>query len=103
MGKKGQALIEFILIMPVMVYLILVLVDFTLIISTKNKLDNKLNELVTEYKEKGVCPSDATCTQNDTYEKITIKEKYTPKTPGLNLILKDPYYIKSERTVLKNE
>ena len=45
MSKKGQALIEFILIMPVMVYLILVFVDFSLILSTKNKLDNNVSNL----------------------------------------------------------
>ena len=50
MSKKGQALIEFILIMPVMVYLILVFVDFSLILSTKNKLDNNVSNLVMEYK-----------------------------------------------------
>lgn len=52
MSKKGQALIEFILIMPVMVYLILVFVDFSLILSTKNKLDNNVSNLVMEYKER---------------------------------------------------
>ena len=51
MSKKGQALIEFILIMPVMVYLILVFVDFSLILSTKNKLDNNVSNLVMANKE----------------------------------------------------
>lgn len=103
MSNKGQALIEFILIMPVMVYLILVFVDFSLILSTKNKLDNNVSNLVMEYKETGLCPSEALCEFSDKYEKITVKEKYVPKTPGLSLILKDPYYIKSERVVLKDE
>lgn len=103
MNKKGQALIEFVLIMPVMVYLILVLVDFSLIMSTKNKLDNDVSNLVMEYKKTGLCPDGAVCKSTDKYEKITIKEKYVPKTPGLSLILKDPYYITSERVVLKDE
>ena len=103
MDKKGQALIEFILILPVMVYLILVFVDFALILSTKNKLDDSLNTLVSEYKETSVCPSNAKCVTSEKYEKLSIQEEYTPITPGLNLILKKPYYIKSERVVLKNE
>ena len=68
MSKKGQALIEFILIMPVMVYLILVFVDFSLILSTKNKLDNNVSNLVMEYKETGLCPSEALCEFSDKYE-----------------------------------
>ena len=72
MSKKGQALIEFILIMPVMVYLILVFVDFSLILSTKNKLDNNVSNLVMEYKETGLCPSEALCEFSDKYEKIII-------------------------------
>ncbi len=103
MNRKGQALIEFILIMPVMVYLILVLVDFSLILNTKNKLDNSVNNIALKYKKTGLCPENALCETKDEYEKITIKEKYIPKTPGLSLILKEPYYIKSERVVLKNE
>ena len=58
---------------------------------------------VMEYKETGICPDGALCEFSDKYEKITVKEKYVPKTPGLSLILKDPYYIKSERVVLKDE
>lgn len=103
MSKKGQALIEFILIMPVMVYLILVFVDFALILSTKNKLENDVSNLVIEYKETGLCPDGALCESSDKYEKITVREKYVPKSPGLSLILKEPYYIKSERVVLRNE
>ena len=69
----------------------------------ENKLNNNVSNLVMEYKETGLCPSEALCEFSDKYEKITIKEKYVPKTPGLSLILKDPYYIKSERVVLKDE
>ena len=39
----------------VMVYLILVFVDFSLILSTKNKLENDVSNLVMEYKETGLC------------------------------------------------
>ena len=50
MNKKGQALVEFIIILPVIIFIIMLLVDFMTIISYKNKLESNMNNVTILYK-----------------------------------------------------
>ena len=40
-NKKGQALVEFVIILPIFILLVFCLIDFGRIISIKNDLENK--------------------------------------------------------------
>ena len=40
MNKKGQALVEFIVILPVIIFIVMMIVDFMTIFSYKNKLES---------------------------------------------------------------
>ena len=40
MNRKGQALIEFVLILPIFILILFATVDFGLILSKKNELEN---------------------------------------------------------------
>ena len=51
MNKKGQALVEFIIILPVIIFIIMLLVDFMTIFSYKNKLESNMNNVTILYKE----------------------------------------------------
>ena len=51
MDRKGQALIEFIIILPVTIYLLMVIVDFSSILIKKNGLESKMNDVVSLYKD----------------------------------------------------
>ena len=46
MNKKGQALVEFVLILPVFLIILLVIVDFGNLLYSKNKLENDSNDMV---------------------------------------------------------
>ena len=50
MNKKGQALVEFIIILPVIIFIIMLLVDFMTIFSYKNKLESNMNNVTILYK-----------------------------------------------------
>lgn len=105
MNKKGQALIEFIIIMPVIIYIIMIIVDFMVIFSNKNKLESNMNEIVALYKENEI---DMISSYNnnfkyqidDNYSYLEISVNYQLISPGLKYVLGDPYVIKCERVVV---
>ena len=50
MNKKGQALVEFIIIMPVMLFILLGIIDFGTYNYNLNKLEGILNNVSDMYK-----------------------------------------------------
>ncbi len=107
MNRKGQALVEFVLILPIFLLILFAVVDFGMILSNKNELENIGIDVVSMIKN------------NDSLENIrmlypeinidvNIDSKYTTikiykgidvMTPGLNLVLGDPYEVVVERTI----
>ena len=106
MNKKGQALVEFIIILPVIIYIIMFITDMMLIFSYKNHLESDMNETITLYKENKIDElnkiTDATLTyeMKDNYVYLTLAKNYKTITPGLSKVLGKPYKIKSERVIL---
>ena len=107
MNRKGQALIEFVLILPLFILLLFATIDFGLILSKKNELENisvdvvsmvknnkSLNEIDNMYPDIDIIEED----DND-YKKIIISQKINIMTPGLNLVLGNPYKIQIERNI----
>lgn len=107
MNNKGQALVEFVLILPIFILILFVIVDFGMIISSKNSLENKSVDIVGFVKnKKNVNEIKSLYTdinleiiyEND-YIKINLSDKVDVITPGLNRILGDPYIVKVERVI----
>lgn len=46
LNRQGQALVEFILILPIFLMLMFVIIDFGMVFNEKNKLENKSMEIV---------------------------------------------------------
>lgn len=57
-NEKGQALIEFVIIIPILIMILFIIIDFGSIMYEKNKLENTSTDIVTLYKEKGVLNED---------------------------------------------
>lgn len=109
MNKKGQALIEFVLIMPVLLFILLAIFDFGMILSNKTNLSSISEDIVNMYKN-----GDSIATINNTYKDVKIditnyKSKYKKIkiekdlkifTPGLSTILGNPYPIIIERVII---
>lgn len=110
MQKKGQALIEFLIILPVLIFLILGIVDVGKIITIKNQLENDMDYVIDAYQK------------NQTFEeieneikkkkikieinvqrdviKILLKKETSILTPGLNFVFSNPYDVVIERAIL---
>lgn len=107
MNRKGQALVEFVLILPVFILIMFAIVDFGMILSKKNELENVSFDIATMIKNndsfdniKQLYPDVSINIKNDDkYTVITIYEDVNIITPGLNRILGDPYEVIIERTI----
>ena len=113
-NKKGQALVEFIIILPVLVYIILIMIDILVIYNNKTNLEGKMNEVVSLYKEnreneikpylqKDLKNVSYEVKKDDKYTYITIDMKYEFMTPGISNIIGSKYDIKCERVIVNAE
>lgn len=111
MKNKGQALVEFIIILPILLLLLLGLIDFGNIIYKKYTLENDLEQIVNLVKRKNEVGINTYIKQNgitasiepktDTTS-IILTKKIAINTPGLNKILGRTYQIEAKR-VIPNE
>ena len=107
MNRKGQALVEFVLILPIFILILFAIVDFGMILNKKNELENisvdisnmiRNDDDILEIKEKQPKLTIATSEDNE-YIDIEISEKINIITPGLNRVLGNPYTVKVERII----
>ena len=110
MNNKGQALVEFILILPIFLFLIFAVVDFGLIFSTKSTLENTSTDIVDEIKA-GIPIEEVRENHKDLtidtiedakYKKIKKTKERKLITPGASRVLPNPYKITVERTILND-
>ena len=106
-NKRGQALVEFILILPILLLLVFAIFDFGRILLCKMHLENVMNEVTSldESKIENYLKKDneydiSYTIKKDIYETITLESKINLITPGLKSILKNPYTVKIERNIL---
>ena len=107
-NNKGQALIEFILILPILLILTIGIFDLFNIQNKKyelaNDLDyiselyinNKENEIEEYLNKKEIL---LTKIQNENFLELTLTKKVNLITPGLNKILENPFTITVKRSV----
>lgn len=107
MNRKGQALVEFVLILPIFIMILFSIVDFGMIFNKKNELENisvdiinllnnnnKIEEIQKEYPK-----VDIKLTDEEKYTIVEISAKVNIITPGLNRVLGNPYIVKVERKI----
>lgn len=106
--NSGQALVEFILVLPVLLIILLGIVDFANIIQSKYKLESNLDTAVDLYRQnrtielkKYLLDEKLTIDYevDNTFTKVILKKKIDIITPGLNVALNDPYEISVERVI----
>lgn len=106
-NKKGQALIEFVLIIPILIMILFAIIDISSILYNKNHLETVLNDTVNQV-ENGKSFDEI----NTLYKDIDISYKYQDNmiyiklsksikliTPLSSTILENPYIIETERVV----
>lgn len=113
LDKKGQALIEFVLILPILIMLIFAVIDFGTIFVNQNELENALS-LVNDMEKDSINYNNVYSVVNkkrskeisviispvvDGYITVTLERKIDIITPGLNLFLDDPYTVEVQRVI----
>ena len=107
MNNKGQALIEFVLILPVFIFILFAVVDFGIIFNSKSNLENDCSSIVELFKNgtsieeiKRIYDDNIVNISNDgSYYKLSVSTSIDLITPGLNRVLGDPYLISVERII----
>lgn len=99
MNRKGQALIEFIIILPIFIMLMLAVFDVVKIYNEKSKMESFVEDLVLDSSLD--IEGDYFIDSNVSDGKITYKvsKKLDLNSPVLSVILGNPYEITTERVV----
>jgi len=113
MNNKGQALVEFILILPLFLFILFAVIDFGSIYTEKNRLENLSSDIVNLIKEGSNLENlltdfektekvDINMTFDNNYQTIIITSSVDLITPGLNLVMESPFPVEVKR-VLRND
>ena len=111
-NNRGQALVEFIIILPVFLLLIIYVIDFGNIISKKYSLENDIDVISDMYKEKKYEEINnyskkkdlkIIYTNQDDILNINLSKEIKVISPMLNLIFGKSYDIDIEKSIYLNE
>ena len=107
MNKKGQAIVEFVIILPILILLIFSFVDFGRIIICKSHLESVMDSIkdIDENEIPSYLQNDKEYKINyeikkDKYLVIKLKTNLSLITPGLKNVLSNPYTVSVERSLL---
>lgn len=111
-NKKGQALVEFVIILPIFIFMLLSIIDIGKVIYFRNQLISELNDVVDLYKNQNTYEEilselhlqdeDVTLEiKNQDNEVVTfyLKRDVEIITPGLNVVFDNPHTITVERVL----
>ena len=108
-NNKGQALVEFVIIIPIIIMIIFIIIDFSNVFYQKNHLEtvvndianykenNKSNEYVQNNIEKDIS---VTYKLNEDNLTITVSKDVNLITPFSSMFFNDPFTITTERTII---
>lgn len=106
-NNKGQALVEFVIILPIFILLVLGCIDIGRIMYTKMNLEEQMSDVVDYYKNgktieeiKNKIDNDVDIKSDNEYTTILLTKKIDIITPGLQFVFDNPYLLKVERSVL---
>ncbi len=106
--RKGQALIEFLMLLPIFFFIIMAIFDFGNILYRRYQLENKLDSIadlysnneqdkLEEYLKKNRVTLDTN--KEEQYTVLYVHEKVSIYTPGVNLILGNPCKIDASKVI----
>lgn len=111
-NKKGQALVEFVAIIPVFFVIIFSAIDLGNVIYKKYHLENDLDYIVelyrqnktdemTDYAQKKEFKIGITT--NEDIVTVKLEKSVSINTPGVNLVMGNPYQITVDRVIYNEE
>lgn len=110
MKKKGQALVEFVIILPIFLMLVLGVIDIGKILYTRIILEEKISDVITMYENgESSIENKMKLTEDkinlkinteDNYLEFTLVKEVDIITPGLNFVFDNPYGVEVTRSIL---
>ena len=107
-NNKGQALVEFIIILPIFLILIISLIDFGNIFIKKNSLENNLDTIVSLYKESKTDEMkdyaikndmDVAISEDGNFKKFKLRKNVKLTSPFLVAVMGKNYKIETEKDI----
>ena len=99
MNKKGQALVEFIIIMPVFIMLLLAVFDFTKIMQTKMHLESLIEDITLDKDYKLSDDIILSTKKDDEYIEYTLVKKVEIISPFVSAFLHNHYDVVVSRSI----
>lgn len=98
MNKKGQALIEFIIILPIFIMIMLAVFDYVRIYSEKSNLESVMEDVVltNELKDDNITLLKEL---DDEKTKYTLNKSIDIYSPVISVIIGDKYVVSVSRTI----
>lgn len=99
MNNKGQALVEFIIVIPILILIILAIIDYSRIIQVRNYLENVMEEVIDndDYKlDEDIAFNEVTTDGERSYY---LRKKIELYSPFLSFVMDNPYPIEIKRVV----
>ena len=112
MNRRGQALVEFVLILPIFLLILFTIVDFGNLLAKKNQLETESTDIVLLLRNGKSAEEVAKSYSKikieesvfeEKYNKIKISENITLINPLLYKILGNPCIVEVERIVPRDE
>ena len=97
MNKKGQALVEFILIFPILIFILLLVVDFGRLMIMKNHLESVLVNVDKDTNQINDKEYNIKIERNGNF--VELKACINVYTPGLSKILGQPACSKTSKEI----
>ncbi len=106
MNRKGQALVEFVLILPIFMLFLFAIVDFGMILNKKNELENASVDVVNMIN-RGISLEEVESdydfsirlVEEEKYISVIVSDKVNIITPGLNRVFGNLYEVEVERKI----
>lgn len=110
-NNRGQALVEFIMVFPILLMILMAIIDFSNLFIYRFQLENKLNlisdlymagknDKIDDNLDTGI---DFNVSQANDYVELILTRKIKINTPGLNLIIGNPYTLKTSKFIYKEQ
>ena len=110
-NNKGQALVEFVIIMPIFLLILITIIDYSNIAFKKYSLQNDLDVVGDMYKDDKISEINSYVVENNleisfnsqgTLEVITLSKDVKVTSPILSRVLGNPYKISIDKKIYKN-
>ena len=101
--NKGQALIEFVLILPILIFMLLAFIDIGKMIILKNHLESLLSDINIKTESIKDLEYEIKFTREEKGEEVvvTLESCLEVTTPGLSKIIGDPACVTTSKIIKK--